>query len=170
MATLLAGRTTFVIAHRLSTIRRADLILLMEDGRVIERGTHEELMRARGVYYGMVLRQMASHEETVDEAMEPNGRGEQRIATETTETQRHRGALTIRRAARCVAMRSKANRRENEDRTSLQAYFVFARFVCIRPLAAFAGQPVESNTAIARCSVECASRFLCASVPLWLRS
>ena len=48
MAALLAGRTTFVIAHRLSTVRRADLILLMEDGRIIERGTHEELMeRAR---------------------------------------------------------------------------------------------------------------------------
>jgi ATP-binding cassette, subfamily B, bacterial len=60
MATLLAGRTTFVIAHRLSTVRRADLILLMEDGRVIERGTHEELMLARGTYYGMVLRQMES--------------------------------------------------------------------------------------------------------------
>jgi ATP-binding cassette subfamily B protein/subfamily B ATP-binding cassette protein MsbA len=60
MATLLAGRTTFVIAHRLSTIRRADLILLMEDGRVIERGTHAELMQARGAYYGMVLRQMES--------------------------------------------------------------------------------------------------------------
>jgi ATP-binding cassette subfamily B protein/subfamily B ATP-binding cassette protein MsbA len=58
MATLLAGRTTFVIAHRLSTIRRADLILLMEDGRVIERGTHEELMNGRGKYHGMVLRQM----------------------------------------------------------------------------------------------------------------
>jgi ATP-binding cassette subfamily B protein/subfamily B ATP-binding cassette protein MsbA len=57
MAELLAGRTTFVIAHRLSTIRRADLILLLEEGRVIERGTHEELMRARGAYYGMVLRQ-----------------------------------------------------------------------------------------------------------------
>ena len=61
MATLLAGRTTFVIAHRLSTIRRAHLILLMEDGSVIERGTHEELMNARGAYYEMVLRQMESH-------------------------------------------------------------------------------------------------------------
>jgi len=60
MATLLAGRTTFVIAHRLSTIRRADLILLMEDGQVIERGTHDELMLARGTYYEMVMRQMES--------------------------------------------------------------------------------------------------------------
>jgi len=68
MATLLAGRTTFMIAHRLSTIRRAGLILLMEDGRVIERGTHEELMSARGFYHAMVLRQMASPDRTVDEA------------------------------------------------------------------------------------------------------
>jgi len=60
MATLLAGRTTFVIAHRLSTIRRADLILVMEEGRVIERGTHQQLMDARGGYYSMVLRQMES--------------------------------------------------------------------------------------------------------------
>jgi ATP-binding cassette, subfamily B, bacterial len=66
MATLLAGRTTFVIAHRLSTIRRADLILLMEDGVVIERGTHDELMRAGGTYYRMVRRQMESHVETGD--------------------------------------------------------------------------------------------------------
>jgi ATP-binding cassette subfamily B protein len=58
MASLLAGRTTFVIAHRLSTIRRADLILLMEDGRIIERGTHASLMAARGVYHEMVQRQM----------------------------------------------------------------------------------------------------------------
>ena len=64
MAALLAGRTTFVIAHRLSTVRRANLILLMEDGRVIERGTHDELMHARGTYYEMVLRQMESHNET----------------------------------------------------------------------------------------------------------
>jgi ATP-binding cassette subfamily B protein len=60
MAELLAGRTTFVIAHRLSTVRRATLILLMEDGRIIERGTHESLMAAEGVYYSMVVRQMES--------------------------------------------------------------------------------------------------------------
>jgi ATP-binding cassette subfamily B protein/subfamily B ATP-binding cassette protein MsbA len=58
LATLLFGRTTFVIAHRLSTVRRADLILLMEEGRIIERGTHGELMEARGVYHDMVVRQM----------------------------------------------------------------------------------------------------------------
>ena len=63
MAELLAGRTTFVIAHRLSTVRRADLILLLEDGRVTERGTHDELMEARGAYYGMVRRQMAAAED-----------------------------------------------------------------------------------------------------------
>jgi ATP-binding cassette subfamily B protein/subfamily B ATP-binding cassette protein MsbA len=63
MSSLLAGRTTFVIAHRLSTIRRADLILLMEDGRIIERGTHVDLMNARGVYHAMVVRQMQSDED-----------------------------------------------------------------------------------------------------------
>ena len=66
MAELLAGRTTFVIAHRLSTIRRANLILLMEDGRIVERGTHEELMARRGTYHGMVVRQMASHGKEAD--------------------------------------------------------------------------------------------------------
>ncbi|MGH7713082.1 MAG: ABC transporter ATP-binding protein, partial [Gemmatimonadaceae bacterium] len=70
MAGLLAGRTTFVIAHRLSTIRRADLILLMEDGRVTESGTHKELMRARGEYYGMVRRQMESHAEHGEEVLQ----------------------------------------------------------------------------------------------------
>jgi len=69
MATLLAGRTTFVIAHRLSTIRRANMILLMEDGRIIERGSHEELMAARGTYHAMVLRQMASAGENVEEVL-----------------------------------------------------------------------------------------------------
>ncbi len=66
MATLLAGRTTFVIAHRLSTIRRADMILLMEEGRVIERGTHDELMAARGTYHDMVVRQMETPAESAE--------------------------------------------------------------------------------------------------------
>jgi ATP-binding cassette subfamily B protein/subfamily B ATP-binding cassette protein MsbA len=69
MATLLAGRTTFVIAHRLSTIRRADMILLMDDGRVIERGSHEQLMRDRGAYYDMVVRQMESSAVKGDETL-----------------------------------------------------------------------------------------------------
>ena len=69
MSGLLADRTTFVIAHRLSTIHRADLILLMEEGRVIERGTHEDLMRARGVYFEMVKRQMESHARDGDEVL-----------------------------------------------------------------------------------------------------
>jgi ATP-binding cassette subfamily B protein len=51
------GRTTFVIAHRLSTIREADLILVMEDGKVVERGTHEELMRSSGRSATMVVLQ-----------------------------------------------------------------------------------------------------------------
>ena len=48
---LLRGRTTFVIAHRLSTIRRADLILVIEAGRIVERGRHDELIAAQGRYY-----------------------------------------------------------------------------------------------------------------------
>ena len=66
MATLLAGRTTFVIAHRLSTVRRADLILLLENGHVIERGTHEELMGEGGMYYEMVMRQMEQQMEDAE--------------------------------------------------------------------------------------------------------
>jgi ATP-binding cassette, subfamily B, bacterial len=69
MGSLFAGRTTFVIAHRLSTIRRADLILLMEEGRVIERGTHPELMEARGLYHDMVHRQMEAQVEGGEEVL-----------------------------------------------------------------------------------------------------
>jgi subfamily B ATP-binding cassette protein MsbA len=54
---LMRGRTTFVIAHRLSTIRRADQILVLEDGAIVERGRHEELYAASGRYYDMYTKQ-----------------------------------------------------------------------------------------------------------------
>src|SRR5213076_1597014 len=50
MAALRSDRTSFVIAHRLSTIRDADLILVMEDGRIVEQGTHDTLLAAGGAY------------------------------------------------------------------------------------------------------------------------
>lgn len=50
---LLAGRTTFVIAHRLSTISRADVILVLDEGRLVERGSHDELLALNGVYAGL---------------------------------------------------------------------------------------------------------------------
>jgi subfamily B ATP-binding cassette protein MsbA len=51
------GRTTFVIAHRLSTIRRADQILVVEDGRIVERGAHDSLYAGKGRYYDLYTRQ-----------------------------------------------------------------------------------------------------------------
>lgn len=57
METLMEGRTSFIIAHRLSTIRRADRILVIEDGRIEEMGSHAELIRARGHYYRLYTQQ-----------------------------------------------------------------------------------------------------------------
>ena len=54
LRTLMAGRTSFVIAHRLSTIAHADRILVLENGRIVEQGRHEELMSVSGRYRSMV--------------------------------------------------------------------------------------------------------------------
>jgi ATP-binding cassette subfamily B protein/subfamily B ATP-binding cassette protein MsbA len=59
LATLMRGRTTLVIAHRLSTVRSADLILLLHDGGIAERGTFEELMRAGGAFAALYRTQFA---------------------------------------------------------------------------------------------------------------
>ena len=53
MDKLMEGRTVFVIAHRLSTIRNSDLIMVLDHGRIIERGNHEELISKKGMYYGL---------------------------------------------------------------------------------------------------------------------
>jgi ATP-binding cassette subfamily B protein len=59
LATALAGRTSLVIAHRLSTVRAADQILVVDGGQIAERGTHDELLAARGVYAGLYRTQFA---------------------------------------------------------------------------------------------------------------
>ena len=56
---LLQDRTSFLIAHRLSTIRKADMILVVRDGRIVEQGTHQSLLRARGYYHDLYSRQFA---------------------------------------------------------------------------------------------------------------
>jgi ATP-binding cassette, subfamily B, multidrug efflux pump len=63
MAGLMKGRTTFVIAHRLSTIRNADLILMMEHGTIVEKGTHEQLLAARGHYAALYESQFSGSPE-----------------------------------------------------------------------------------------------------------
>ncbi|HVX67609.1 MAG TPA: ABC transporter ATP-binding protein [Bryobacteraceae bacterium] len=70
---LMQGRTTFVIAHRLSTIRRADQILVVEGGRIVERGTHETLLEARGRYADLYRRQQGVAENLFLAPGEGNG-------------------------------------------------------------------------------------------------
>jgi ATP-binding cassette, subfamily B, bacterial len=75
METLMEGRTSFVIAHRLSTIRRADRILVIENGSITEMGTHGELMRARGHYYRLYTNQFRHEREAHYDPFKVNGNG-----------------------------------------------------------------------------------------------
>jgi ATP-binding cassette subfamily B protein len=59
MAALRSDRTSFVIAHRLSTIRDADVILVMDSGRIVEQGSHSELLARQGAYYDLYQSQFA---------------------------------------------------------------------------------------------------------------
>ena len=55
--TIIRGRTSLVIAHRLSTVKGADLILVVQDGKIVEQGTHAELIAKKGYYYRLYTRQ-----------------------------------------------------------------------------------------------------------------
>ena len=59
MDSLMKGRTTFVIAHRLSTVRNSDCIMVLENGRIIERGNHDDLIEKKGRYYQLYTGNLA---------------------------------------------------------------------------------------------------------------
>jgi subfamily B ATP-binding cassette protein MsbA len=88
---LMKGRTTFVIAHRLSTVRRADQILVLEAGRIIERGTHDTLYKLGGRYFDLYTRQhglesnlfLAPGEGEGNQVPDENGRGDNGTNTQT---------------------------------------------------------------------------------------
>jgi ATP-binding cassette subfamily B protein len=63
MEALMRGRTSFVIAHRLSTVKRADRILVIEDGKIAEAGSHAELLHVRGRYYRLYTQQFRRERE-----------------------------------------------------------------------------------------------------------
>jgi ATP-binding cassette subfamily B protein len=65
MVAVMQGRTTFVIAHRLSTVRQADLILVLRDGEIMERGTHRDLMARRGLYHDIYELQLRPQEDVL---------------------------------------------------------------------------------------------------------
>ena len=79
MEALMQGRTSFVIAHRLSTIRRADRILVIENGRIAEQGTHAELLRQRGHYYNLYTQQFR-HQLEVQYGVDEEGVVEEAVA------------------------------------------------------------------------------------------
>uniref|UniRef100_A0A9J8B548 ATP-binding cassette sub-family B member 5 n=1 Tax=Cyprinus carpio carpio TaxID=630221 RepID=A0A9J8B548_CYPCA len=99
-----AGRTTIVIAHRLSTIRSADIIAGFSEGKVVEQGTHRELMAKKGVYYSLVMQQV--HGETSEESSE----------TETPEGGMERqmeSGRSLRRGSERRSSRKKSSEKEN---------------------------------------------------------
>ena len=71
MESVMEGRTTFVIAHRLSTVHRADAIVVLEDGRIVDRGTHQELLAMDGLYRRIYDLQLRPQEEVMRDMESP---------------------------------------------------------------------------------------------------
>ncbi len=91
--TLMEGRTTFVIAHRLSTVRRANMIVVMDKGRIVQRGTHDELLREGGLYKEIHDLQLVGHA-TFSEEMEAL----ESVSTEGPSREEHQDTLMQRRS------------------------------------------------------------------------
>ncbi|HJN80003.1 MAG TPA: hypothetical protein QF455_03955, partial [Phycisphaerales bacterium] len=70
--TVLGGRIALIIAHRLSTIRSADVILVIDDGRIVEQGSHRELLESKGRYWRLYTRQEAEDAEAAIGDEEPS--------------------------------------------------------------------------------------------------
>ena len=65
---IMEGRTSFVITHKLAMARKADLVLVLDDGRIVEQGTHERLVAKRGVYFDLFQSQLSEEERRVEVA------------------------------------------------------------------------------------------------------
>jgi len=99
---LMRGRTTFVIAHRLSTIRRADQILVLEGGRIIERGTHESLYAAQGRYFELYSKQYAVETNLFLSPGEGDTEGEEAASVASQDTENGRADNSVPDAIRII--------------------------------------------------------------------
>ncbi|XP_052474921.1 ATP-dependent translocase ABCB1-like isoform X2 [Carassius gibelio] len=122
-----AGRTTIVIAHRLSTIRSADIIAGFSEGKVVELGTHRELMAKKGVYYSLIMQQMSrrlnddldANEYDILDASEGET-GEESFETETPEEgmEMRMESGTLRRSLRCGSVRRSSRNKSSSEKKS----------------------------------------------------
>uniref|UniRef100_A0A673H3J2 Multidrug resistance protein 1-like n=1 Tax=Sinocyclocheilus rhinocerous TaxID=307959 RepID=A0A673H3J2_9TELE len=108
-----AGRTTIVIAHRLSTIRSADIIAGFSEGKVVEQGTHRELMAKKGVYYSLVMQQGETGEES-SETETPEGGMEMQMESGTFRRSLRRGSE--RRSSRKKSSKKKSKKSKQDKK------------------------------------------------------
>ena len=113
------GRTTIVVAHRLSTIRTADTIVAIDEGKVKESGTHNELMANKDLYYSLVMRQMAGKNETIQSNLYPELDNEEKEAKKLERKDSNVGKLT-RQLSRRLSRRMSATK-QLKDKTESES-------------------------------------------------